>query len=80
MTAESKKDACLIEDGPHSFGNVISHVFPPVGTWIVDSIIILQSIFSMKQELGGILPVYHEQPICQLPLEKDKGCHRRSSC
>jgi hypothetical protein len=41
MVAEGQKDASLIENSPHSAGDIFLHVLPPVSAWIV-VIIILQ--------------------------------------
>jgi len=48
MTAKGKKYSSLIKDGPHSFGDIIFHVFPPFSTWIMDGIIILQFFVSIS--------------------------------
>lgn len=53
VTAEGKKYASLVENDPHSFGNTILRVFPPVSTRIQIVVgIILQHIVSIKARMG----------------------------
>lgn len=40
MATYCQKDTCLVEDGPHLFGEVTLHIFPPLCARIVVWIIL----------------------------------------
>lgn len=56
MTTQGQEDSSLVEDGPHSFCELIFHVFPAVSTRIVVRVILWRGQKADPKSMSSNLP------------------------